>query len=326
MTLDRAATMADVASLAGTSTAVVSYVVNNGPRPVAENTKARVLEAIETLGYRPNRTARALASNRSGMIGLVVPSSSVEFFVQLVEEIERSAFEANLLTIVGSTGFVNERERAYAEAFIGAGVDTLIVASTDGNDLQAAAGSTDVLWLHHRPLDAPGSFAEIDNVGAGTLAMKHLLTHDPAHVVVVSGPSDAGPVGDRLAGCRRAIEASGRTWHSVEVVESPFDRASAMNAHDWIGVPSDTGVVVLTDEQAVGVCAAIGPRVGSEIAVVSIDGTTATRCLWPSVTSAVVPIPDIAAWVVERCLAGDTTAHRRFDVSMRVGQSCGCRP
>ncbi len=321
--------MADVASLAGTSTAVVSYVVNNGPRAVAENTKARVLEAIETLDYRPNRTARALASNRSGMIGLVVPSSSVEFFVQVVEEIERSAFEADLLTIVGSTGFTTERERAYAQAFIGAGVDTLIVASTGGDELQA--GPTDVLWLHHRPRDAAGSFAEIDNAGAGALAMDHLLAHEPKHVVVVSGPptsnpSDAGPVGDRLAGCRRAIEASGRSWGSVQVVESPFDRASAMTAHDWTDLPSETGVVVLTDEQAVGVCAALGPRVGSEIAVVSIDGTTATQCLWPPVTSAVVPIADIAAWVVERCLAGDTTAHRQFDVTLRIGQSCGCRP
>ena len=56
----------DVARLAGTSTAVVSYVINNGPRPVAPATRERVLAAIKELGYRPDRVAQAMASRRTG--------------------------------------------------------------------------------------------------------------------------------------------------------------------------------------------------------------------------------------------------------------------
>jgi LacI family transcriptional regulator len=69
----RDATRDDVARLAGVSSAVVSYVVNNGPRPVAEATRRRVLEAIEKLGYHPNAAARALITGRSDLIGLIVP-------------------------------------------------------------------------------------------------------------------------------------------------------------------------------------------------------------------------------------------------------------
>ena len=69
----RAATLADVARLAGVSSAVVSYVVNNGPRPVAPSTADRVRDAIAALGYRPNSHARALSTGSTGILGLILP-------------------------------------------------------------------------------------------------------------------------------------------------------------------------------------------------------------------------------------------------------------
>jgi len=76
----RDATRNDVARLAGVSTAVVSYVINDGPRPVAPATKARVLDAIDKLGYRPNIAARALITGRSELIALVVPDVENPYF------------------------------------------------------------------------------------------------------------------------------------------------------------------------------------------------------------------------------------------------------
>lgn len=73
-------TRSDVARLAGVSTAVVSYVVNGGPRPVSTATAARVRDAIERLGYRPNTTARALALGSTKTLGLLVPDSTNAFF------------------------------------------------------------------------------------------------------------------------------------------------------------------------------------------------------------------------------------------------------
>ena len=69
-----AVTRDDVAAAAGVSPAVVSYVINNGPRPVSPSTRARVMAAVERLGYRPDGRARSLRTRRSGSLGLVVPA------------------------------------------------------------------------------------------------------------------------------------------------------------------------------------------------------------------------------------------------------------
>ncbi|MGI3785204.1 MAG: LacI family DNA-binding transcriptional regulator, partial [Janthinobacterium lividum] len=76
----RRATAAEVARLAGVSPAVVSYVLNGGPRPVAPATAERVREAVRQLDYRPNRAARALRVGSTGMVGLILPSVTNPFF------------------------------------------------------------------------------------------------------------------------------------------------------------------------------------------------------------------------------------------------------
>ena len=84
-------TRSDVARYAGVSTAVVSYVVNGGPRPVAAATAARVSEAIRVLGYRPNASARALRTGSTQMLGLVVPEIGNPLFAELAVAVERAA-------------------------------------------------------------------------------------------------------------------------------------------------------------------------------------------------------------------------------------------
>jgi hypothetical protein len=87
-------TAAEVARRAGTSVAVVSYVMNDGPRPIAAETRDRVRRAALELGYRPNRLAGALRTGRSGFIGLVVPNTANPYFGALARAIERAADEA----------------------------------------------------------------------------------------------------------------------------------------------------------------------------------------------------------------------------------------
>ncbi len=99
------ATRNDVARLAGVSTAVVSYVVNGGPRPVSEATAARVRDAIERLGYRPNTTARALALGSTKTIGLVVPDSTNPFFAEYAWQLQRVATELGYAVLITNTGF-----------------------------------------------------------------------------------------------------------------------------------------------------------------------------------------------------------------------------
>ena len=95
------ATRDDVARLAGVSTATVSYVINNGPRPVAEETRAKVLRAIEQLGYQPNIMAQNLRRRRSNAVGLVFTTIErhlahpyfVDLLTSIGEECARHGFD-----------------------------------------------------------------------------------------------------------------------------------------------------------------------------------------------------------------------------------------
>ena len=96
----------DVARLAGTSTAVVSYVINNGPRPVAPATRERVLAAIKELGYRPDRVAQAMASRRTDLIGLIVPDARQPFFAEMAHAVEQAAAERGKMVLVGNSDYL----------------------------------------------------------------------------------------------------------------------------------------------------------------------------------------------------------------------------
>src|SRR5688500_14635403 len=88
----RLPTRADVARYAGVSEAVVSYVINGGPRPVAPQTAERVRAAIDVLGYRPNLSARALKRGSAQMLGLILSDTSNPLFAEFALQIEMAAF------------------------------------------------------------------------------------------------------------------------------------------------------------------------------------------------------------------------------------------
>ncbi|MFC7751672.1 LacI family DNA-binding transcriptional regulator [Tsukamurella soli] len=146
-------TLADVASRAGTSTAVVSYVLNNGPRPVSESLRAKVLDALEQLDYRPDRHARALRRPRRWrQIGLLVPDLTMPLFGTFVGRFEVEARARDHLTMIGNTGFDPERELEFATAFADVGIDGLIVVGAVDAVATAelcARSRIPVVWVHN---------------------------------------------------------------------------------------------------------------------------------------------------------------------------------
>ena len=100
----RRATAAEVARRAGVSPAVVSYVVNGGPRNVAPETAARVRDAVRDLGYRPNRAARALRRGSTGIVGLVIPRVANPFMAELSEAVQDAAARRGLAVLAAGSG------------------------------------------------------------------------------------------------------------------------------------------------------------------------------------------------------------------------------
>lgn len=325
----------DVARRAGVSPAVVSYVLNNGPRPVAEATRRRVLEAIETLGYRPNSVARALRSRRTWSIGLVVPDNSNPFFAQLAHAIEDEAFAHGYSLLLGNASGDPAREESYLQTFQDRKVDGLLVVSNRRTDELATAhqGGIPLVVISDRPLAGRAvSTVKVDNTEGAWLATTHLVGHGHRQVACVLGPRDSAPAVERHAGWQKALRGAGLDAPDEVAVWTEFSRvgghaaATALLARD----PRPTAVFAATDHQAIGVLRAaadLGLEVPGDLAVVGFDGITEADYTVPRLATVRQPVEAMARRAVELLLHHEQPAaelHEVFPVSMVARGSCGC--
>ena len=341
MTVDRAAarragvTRDDVARLAGVSTAVVSYVVNGGPRPVSETTAVRVRDAIERLGYRPNTTARALAVGSTKTIGLVVPDSTNPFFAEYAWEIQRAATDLGYAVLITNTGFDPAVEARSVLDLCDRQIDGLLLARASGlhqvGELAGRGRRMPVVLL-----DAASPLHGYTTIGpdggAGTSrVIDHLMdVHGHASVALVVGES-ADPSIDRRE--RAWAEAHARAGRRLGVVErTPFSRQGGYEAGLRLLQRADrpTAVFASSDSQAVGLLHAaheLGVSVPEEIAVGSFDDSEEARFCWPPLTTAQQPVRAMAQAAITTVLSGGAEPeHLVFDMPLVVRRSCGCPP
>lgn len=332
----------DVARLAGTSTAVVSYVVNNGPRPVAPATRERVLAAIKELSYRPDRVAQAMASRRTDLIGLIVPDARQPFFGELAHAVEQAASGRGKMVLVGNSDYVGEREIHYLRAFLGMRVSGLILVSHALNDLAAAemdAWDARVVLLHERPEAIDDVAVVTDDIGGAQLAVRHLLEHGNTYVACLGGtaetPSVGDPVSDHVEGWRRAMEDA-RIPTAGRLFEAPYNRYDAYRVGLDIlsGADRPPAVFCSTDDQAIGVLRAareLRIDVPGELAVVGFDDIKEAGLTDPPMTTVASDRSAMARAAVDLVLddglrgpGAQPERLRVFPSELVIRRSCGC--
>ncbi len=331
-------TRSDVARLAGTSPAVVSYVLNNGPRGVAPATKERVLRAVEQLGYRPNQIAASLRNSQTKTLGLVVPDNANPYFAELAREVEEVAFAAGYTLFLGNATDDAERESAYVRAFLDRRVDGLILIPSHDmvpSALELSRAGTPWVILD-RGLDAPGVPAQVrsDNRLGGRLATEHLTEHGRRLIACISGPRDVRATNERVLGWRDALVAAGLDVDAAPLREIPFGRfaAHAATLDLLTRNPGVDALFVASDEQALGAIRALselGRRCPDDVALVSFDGIDAALLTTPGVTTVRQPVERIAQTAVELLLAQREptfapSAPVILPVELVVRGSCGC--
>ncbi|MCC0097356.1 MULTISPECIES: LacI family DNA-binding transcriptional regulator [Streptomyces] len=333
----------DVARLAGTSTAVVSYVINNGPRPVAPATRERVLAAIKELGYRPDRVAQAMASRRTDLIGMIVPDARQPFFAEMAHAVEQAAAERGKMVLVGNSDYRDEREVHYLRAFLGMRVSGLILVSQGMSERAASeieAWDARVVLLHERPEAIDDVAVVTDDIGGAQLATRHLLEHGHEYVACIGGventPSVGDPVADHVEGWRRAMQESGR---SVEgrLFEAPYNRYDAYRVALEVlsGPDRPPAIFCATDDQAIGVLRAareLRIDVPGELAVAGFDDVKEAALTDPPLTTIASDRPAMARAAVDLVLddalrvAGSRRERlKQFPSALVIRRSCGCR-
>src|SRR4051812_13612579 len=123
-------TRKQVADRAAVSEATVSYVVNNGPRPVAAATRARVLKAIQELGYHPSDVARSLRMQRTSTIGLVVPDTANPFYGEIARIIENVGYANGYTVIFCNSNLDTAREAGYINLLRTKRVEGVVIIPT----------------------------------------------------------------------------------------------------------------------------------------------------------------------------------------------------
>ncbi|MBS1907657.1 MAG: LacI family DNA-binding transcriptional regulator [Actinobacteria bacterium] len=322
----RGVTRADVARLAGVSTAVVSYTLNDGPKPVAAATKARVLEAVRLLGYRPNAAARALSTGQSDLLALVVPTVEQSYFAHLAAAVERAAAAHGLSLIVANA--MPDRVAPVVRGLVGRQVRGLIIAAeatADATKEFLAAGTPTVVINQASPI---GSLLTLGpDYRAGTMnGVHHLIeAHGHRRIAYLGGDVDGD---ERVRGWTDALSAAGLALGpALAGGFTPADGRTAMRAllreH-----PEVTAAFCASDQLAIGALAALaetGGRAPDDLALVSFDGSPEAEFAVPALTTVNVPIDAMAHDAVTRVLDDISAGHVRYEAELIVRRSCGCQ-
>lgn len=319
-------TMQDVARAAGVSPMTVSNVVNNRPH-VREATRAKVLAAMDRLGYRVNIAARNLRAGRTQTIGLAVPEVDRPYFAELAARVVRHARAAGYRVVVEETGALREEELdaiawSRNSLYDGLILSTVALAPADRDLLPV---DFPVVILGERIFDAPVDHIAMPNTEGARAATAHLIARGCRRIAMVTGPDleETNVSSLRYAGYREALRAAGLPEDRRGVVRLPLltleSGAEAAHRLARAGAGYD-GVVAVTDTVALGVIRGLadaGVAVPGEVKVVGFDNIGIGGFTVPAL-STIDPDNDwIAARAVELLLErirGDGVPGRPRDV------------
>ena len=322
----REATRNDVARLAGVSTAVVSYVVNEGPRPVAPATRARVLDAIAKLGYRPNTVARSLITGRSGLVGLIVPDVENPYFASLARSVESAVADRGLQLVLAQA--TSETLGDLVDSMAGHLVDGIIMGVAPSAELVSRVGQIRVplvkigVGLPAEPF--PALWPDFEQGARDATA--HLVDHHGhRRVALVTG---GDPLESREKAWREIMTAHGLATDALVRIpwsaEGGYDAAFQLRDR----FPDVTAAFVTSDQQATGLLAGLhrlGWAVPGRLAITSFDGSLGSRFTIPPLTTSAVTLDEMARDAVDELLGGEAMT-RSYPSTLVVRESCGCPP
>ncbi|WP_370937750.1 LacI family DNA-binding transcriptional regulator [Amycolatopsis sp. cg13] len=318
--------LSDVARLAGTSTAVVSYVLNDGPRPVADKTRRKVEDAIRMLGYRRNPLAGALSGGRSNLVGLLVPDTANAFYGEMSRCLEAEGRRRGLLTLLGNTDYRPGLADEYGEAFSELRPRGIFVTTGEKPRLSAETPCVFLQWA--APDDSSPSVVFNDFDGA-RLVTEHLLGHGYEDIFCVAGEIAVGPAEGREGGWREAMADAGLPAEG-RLVRTSFDKVEAGRAVRDVLTSGRRirAVYATTDEQAlvtIRIAHSLGLRVPEDLAVVGFDGTREARLGNVPLTTVHLPLEEFAVRAFA-ALDGRADSSTVLDGTLSIGVTCGCEP
>jgi len=200
----------DIADELGVSVVTVSRALRDRP-DIAKETKARILERVKQLNYRPNLMARSLVTGRSSLIGLIVPDLIHPFFTEIAKSLAAALRKKDYFLIVSSSESDTQLEHDEVEHMLAHHLDCFVVASSqkDPETLRRIGEAGVPLVLIDRSFAGfPSNFIGVNDHRAGEMAVEHLLAQGCKRIAHIRGPmTNVG--NSRAEGYRDALRKRG---------------------------------------------------------------------------------------------------------------------
>ena len=230
-----AVTNRDVAAAAGVSTATVSHVFN-GTRFVAEATKRRVMEVAEQLQYVPNVSASSLRSNKSKRIGLLVPSISSYFSVDILDAVEQIMKENGYQVVLGCSHDDLQREKQQIDSFNFQQVDGMLMfpAPGDHSYLDQMPRKYPIVFIDRDAEACDRDLIVGDNEQATYQLVCQMIREGHRKIGIISSKEKLSSLKERVIGYRRALEENGIAFEPQFVREEEGTKEGAYRATEQL--------------------------------------------------------------------------------------------
>ncbi|MCO6451850.1 MAG: substrate-binding domain-containing protein [Caldilineales bacterium] len=296
------ATISDVAKKAGVSTVTVSRVINNASN-VSPQTRARVEQAIDELGYVPSGVAQSLRSKRTHSLALIVPDIQNQFWTTVARGVEDAAQSRGYSIFLCNTDESAAKQQRYLEAVISQRVDGVAIAPYDSD-----AQNLGMLRQRNIPtvvIDRYLSGWDVDTVTGDSISgsravVKHLIDLGHRRIAMLSGPMNTSTAVDREIGYRIALAEANIPYDAGIVKYGEFRSISGERlTHQLLNSPERPSAIFAANNAlamgALDAFDALGLRVPYDIALVCFDDLPNTSRLFPFLTVVVQPAYDIGA-------------------------------
>jgi LacI family transcriptional regulator len=307
-------TIAQVAEEAGVSAMTVSNVLNDRPG-ASDETRRRVLDAAQRLGYQPNLAARNLKSGRTGLIGVMILDLTAQYGLEIVRGIaeELAAEERELLINATYQDAAREKDR----------IEFLSRGLVDGVIMIAPVLEDDTLDLLHstnlpcfvvdpRKINTRLPRVTVDNYSGVRAGTQHLIDQGHTKIAYIRGVPDMDSSGLRYQGFRDAMQLAGLTLDERLVAESDFTYAQGFRlASALIAEHRPTALVAGADLIALGAvdaARASGLSVPGEFSVVGFDDLPQASQSFPGLTTVRQPLHEMGQ-VAARALLSMVEGH-----------------
>ena len=329
------ANIRDVADAASVSIATVSRVLNNKAK-VNEETARRVWKAAAKLDYWPNEAARSLTTNRTSVIGILLPDLHGEFFSEVIRGIDQAAREAGYQILVSSSHAGCDEVMVAAKSMLGR-IDGLIFMASDNGLAEAVdriQGRVPLVLINPRRIVDGTASLRIGNFLGAREAVSHLLQLGHEDVAILKGPVGNIDAEERLRGYRHALAAAGLDPAASREFQGDFREPSGFRAAaEILGCGRrPTAIFASNDVMAIALISAIGAaglKVPDDIAVVGFDDITIGRYIHPPLTTVRVEAHLLGQRALRRLvgiLADDKTdvgGEEVLPATLVVRESCG---